>query len=169
MKNPIYIFPLVLLFLFSACSNEEQLPTEGGFTVDTVAILKILDEEGNNLLDPGHERYLDPSKIKVFYERDGRMIEFIEPHLDMPRNFRIGPPHEFRNDYVMFLVLDSEKTVVQWNENDSDTIHAEFFKYSGSSFLLMVTKVLFNGELKWDAESKSEREFTIIKHHNFVN
>ncbi|WP_194976900.1 hypothetical protein [Aquiflexum lacus] len=169
MKNSIYIFPMVLVLLFSACSNEEQLPNIGGFTVDTVAILKILDEEGNDLLDPGHERYLDPSKIKVFYERDGRMIEFIETHLDMPRNFRIGSPHEFRNEYVMFLVLDSEKTVVQWNENDSDTIHAEFFKYSGSSFMIRVIKVLFNGELKWDAESKSAREFTIIKHLNSVN
>jgi hypothetical protein len=166
MKNSIYIFPMVLVLLFSACSNEEQLPTFGGFTLDRVVILKILDEEGNDLLDPDHERYLDPSKIKVFYERDGRMIEFIAPHLDMPRNFRVDPPHEFQNNYLMFLVLDSEKTVVQWNEKDSDTIHAEFFKYSGSSFLLKVTKVFFNDELKWDVESKSRRKFTIIKHHN---
>ncbi|EKB48732.1 hypothetical protein [Cecembia lonarensis] len=163
MKNPIYILPLVLLFLFSACSNEEQMPTIGGFTLDRVLTLKILDEEGNDLLDPDHERYLDPSKIKVFYERDGRMVEFIQSHLDMPRNFRVDPPHEFQDTYLMFLVLDSEKTVIQWNENESDTIRAEFFKYSGRDFLLKVTKVFFNGELKWDVESKSRRKVTIIK------
>jgi hypothetical protein len=112
MKNSIYILLLVLLFLFSACSNEEQMPTIGGFTLDRVLTLKILDEEGNDLLDPDHERYLDPSKIKVFYERDGRMVEFIQSHLDMPRNFRVDPPHEFQDTYLMFLVLDSEKTVI---------------------------------------------------------
>ena len=78
------------------------------FNVDMMAFITVVDRQGNNLLDPNQEGAYDPKEIKIFYERNGNMEEFYEGHLDMPRNFRIDPP-EFERDYIMALVLDSEK------------------------------------------------------------
>lgn len=78
----------------------------------------------------------------------------------MPRNFRIDRP-EFDRDYIMALVLDSEKTVIQWNETEADTIQAEIHDDASS---VIVQKVYYMGELKWDGETATRgRGFTIIK------
>lgn len=146
--------------MISACSNEEEAQPNLGVVIDTGVVITVLDDQGNNRLDPNHERYLDPKNIKIFYEINGRLEEFYESHLDMPRNFRIALP-EFGRDYVMALVL-SEKTVIQWNENESDTIEAEIYR-SDDLNVLRVIKVYFNGELKWDNASLTDSEFTIIK------
>lgn len=157
MKNLIYLLPLVLMLLSSACSNEEPSPAA---VFDMIVYIEIIDNHGNNLLNPNHEGFYDPRDIKIFYERNGQMEEFFEKHLNWQRNFRILPP-EFERDYVMALVLDSEKTVIQWNEYESDTIHAEFYKTDFPS--VRVTKLYFNGELKWDVADLVPREITIFK------
>jgi hypothetical protein len=125
-----------------------------------MVFITLLDEQGNNLLNPNHERYFDPRHIKIFYDRNGRMEEFYEGHLDMPRNFRIDPP-EFERDYVMALALDSEKTIIRWNEHESDTIQAEIQKTDFPS--VIVTKIYFNGELKWEVTDLIGREITVFK------
>jgi hypothetical protein len=158
MKNLIYLLPFLLLMV-SACSKEDIQPNLGVDIHNSVNII-VLDHQGNNRLDPNHERYLDPEDIKIFYEINGRLEEFYEAHLDMPRNFRIIPP-EFGRDYNLAVVL-SEKTVIQWNENESDTIEAEFYIPDDINRIQLI-KVYFNGELKWDNASLTASEFTIIK------
>lgn len=158
MKNLIYYFPLVFVLLIISCSKEDQPQFA---TVSQMTFITLLDKQGNNLLNPSQEGYYDPQNIKIFYERNGRLEEFYQDHLDMPRNFRIDPP-EFERDYIMALVLDSKKTVIRWNDNESDTIRAEFM--DGGIPNAIVTKVYFNGELKWDGfTSMTGRGFTIIK------
>jgi len=145
-----------MLFI-SSCSQEGQPQFA---TVDMMAFITVVDEQGNNLLDPNQEGAFDPKDIKIFYERNGKMEEFYESHLDMRRNFRIDPP-EFDRDYIMALVLNSKKTVIQWNEMEADTIQAEI---SDNGASIIVRKVYHNGELKWNGETaKTGRGFTIIK------
>lgn len=158
MKNLIYALTMVFVLMTSSCSKDEVPGSAVVF--DMMVFITILDSQGNNLLDPNQEGYFDPRHIKIFYDRNGKLEEFFEGHLDMPRNFRIDPP-EFGRDYGMDLVLDSEKTLIQWNEHESDTIHAEIFKTDAPH--IRVTKVYFNGELKWDIEDLTGREITIIK------
>lgn len=158
MKSLIHALSIVLVLMTNSCSKDEVPGSAASF--DTLIFITILDKQGNNLLDPNQEGYYDPRHIKIFYDRNGRMEEFYEGHLDMPRNFRIDAP-EFERDYVMALVLDSEKTIIRWNEHESDTIQAEFHKTDFPS--IRVTKVYFNSELKWDIEDLIGREITIIK------
>jgi hypothetical protein len=125
-----------------------------------VAFFTALDEQGKNLLDPKKEGFYSFKNIKIFCERNGKLVELYESNLDMPRNFRIHPP-EFDRDYIMALVLNSKKTVIQWNEMEADTIQAEIHDNGAS---IIVRKVYHNGELKWNGETaKTGRKFTINK------
>lgn len=145
------------IILFS-CIKDDQPQFA---TVDIVAFITVLDEQGNNLLDPKQASSYDPNKIRIYYERNGKMEEFFEANLDMPRNFRIDPP-QFGNDYLMAIGLDAEKTVIKWNETESDTLYAEFRENKEEA--IIVTKVFHSGELKHDSKTaKTRREFTIIK------
>jgi len=157
MKNLISIFSIFLLLMNGSCKENEQPQFA---TVDMMAFITILDEQGNNLLDPNQEGAYDPKDIKIFYERDGKMVEFYEGYLTMPRNFRIDPP-EFGSDYLLALVLDSEKTIIKWNENESDTILAEFLNNEIQS--LIVTKVYYQGQLMHELPTTKRRGFTIVK------
>lgn len=151
-------YSLILIALMSFSCNENEQPQFA--TVDMMAFITVLDEQGNNLLDPSQEGSFKAKDIKIFYERDGKITEFFEGHLDMPRNFRIDPP-EFDREYIMALVLDSKKTVIQWNETESDTIQAEIYDDGAS---IIVLKVYHQGELKWNGETAMKgRGFTIIK------
>lgn len=158
MKNLITNILLGLALVLSSCSEEEQPQFA---TISTMTFITVLDQKGNNLLDPNQEDAYDQKEIKTFYERDGKMEEFFAAHLDMPRNFRIDPPM-YGKDYLMAVALDSEKTVIKWNKTESDTIQAEFLDNKDQA--IFVSKVYFKGELKYDAQSTmNRREFTIIK------
>lgn len=157
MKNLLSVISIFLVLFISSCSQEGQPQFA---TVDMMAFITVLDEQGNNLLDPKQEGFYSSKDIKIFYERNGKLVEFYESNLDMPRNFRIDPP-EFDRDYIMAIVLNSKKTVIQWNEMESDTIQAEIYDNGAS---IIVRKVYHNGELKWNGETaKTGRGFTIIK------
>ncbi len=157
MKTLIRITPILLLIIVSSCEEDKE-PLFG--IIDRMAYITVLDQQGNNLLNPSNEGSYKSKDIKIFYEINGEMKEFFEGHLDMPRNFRIDSPNS-ENDYIMALVIDSKKTIIQWNESEADTIQAEIFDDGRS---LIVLKVFHQGELKWDgATSKTGRGFTIVK------
>ncbi|MGM0944944.1 MAG: hypothetical protein ACQEW9_07145 [Bacteroidota bacterium] len=157
MKSFINICLFILLFTLSCNEKEEPL----FLTFDRMTFITVLDIQGKNLLDPKHEKHYKLEDIKIFYDRNGNLEEFYQGHLDMPRNFRIDPP-ELGRDYKMALVLDSEKTVIQWNKTESDTIQAEFLDNDANAEI--VIKVFLNGELKWDGETATKgRGFTIVK------
>jgi hypothetical protein len=157
MKTLIRIIPILLLINLSSCEERGE-PLFG--TIDMMTFITVVDRQGNNLLNPSNVGSYKPKDIKIFYEINGEMIEFFEGNLDMPRNFRIDPP-EFESDYIMALVVGAEKTVIQWNETETDTLQAEIFDDGRS---LIVLKVYHQGELKWDgATSKTGRGLTIIK------
>ncbi|MFL0685256.1 MAG: hypothetical protein ACJLTB_18900 [Algoriphagus aquaeductus] len=158
MKNLSPIILLMILALVNISCKEDEQPNFA--VVDMVAFITVLDQQGNNLLNPSREGSFKAKDIKIFYERNGKMEEFFEANLDMPRNFRIDPP-EFGSDYLMALVLDAEKTVIQWNKTEADTLKAEIYDDGRS---ILVRKVFFQGELKHDVnKALTRREFTIVK------
>jgi hypothetical protein len=77
----------------------------------------------------------------------------------MRRNFRIQEP-ELDSNYRMNLIL-KEKTVIQWNTLDADTLEAEI---KDNGVFLHLLKVYHRGELKWDVtQTMTRMEFTIVK------
>jgi hypothetical protein len=161
VKRPFaqLVLSLTMVFVLMTISCSQEEVPESAIVIDRMIFITMLDSQGNNLLDPKHERYYDPSQIRIFYDRNGKLEEFFQGHLDMRRNFRIILP-ELGRDYTMALALDSEKTVIQWNGLESDTIQAEVYTDFPHT---RVTKVYFNGELKWDVADLIDREITIIK------
>ncbi|MHA7130287.1 hypothetical protein [Algoriphagus namhaensis] len=103
MKNLINAFFVTLMLILSSCREMEQPQFA---TVNVMAFITVLDQQGNNLLNPNIEGSFKANEIKIFYEREGKMEEFFEGHLDMPRNFRIVSP-EAGNDYLLALALDA--------------------------------------------------------------
>jgi hypothetical protein len=159
MKAFSYLFILIAVMSFSCKENEQPQFA----TVDVMAFITVLDEQGNNLLDPSQEGSFKAKDIKIFYEQNGKMEEFFQAHLDMPRNFRIDPP-ELGSDYLMAISLSNEKTVIQWNEFESDTLIAEIEQMGQVGAGFFVKKVFYKGEIKYDiSTSTTGREFTIIK------
>jgi hypothetical protein len=154
----------VLLMLFTmicfSCKEEEQ---PNFVVVDMMTFITVLDQQGNNLLDPSNEGSFMEKEIKIFYERNGKMEEFFQANLDMPRNFRIDPP-ELGSDYLIALALEAETTVIQWNEVESDTLRAEIEHLGQEGTGIVVKKVFYMDEIKYNiATSTTGREFTIIK------
>jgi hypothetical protein len=160
MKNLGQLVLLVFALMNFSCNEFEE---PNSTVIDTMAFITVLDANGNNLLNPNQEDSFQPGEIKIFYERKGKMEEFFQGNLDMPRNFRIEPP-EFGSDYLMAVSLE-EKTIIQWNDTQSDTLRAELAllgKKGAAGF--MITKVFYKEDIKYDAgTANTRREFTIIK------
>lgn len=158
MKHFIITIGLIILSFLSSCKDEEQ-PLAG--SLNMMAYITVLDQEGNNLLDPATDGAYNSSEIKIFYEVNGQRREFYNANLDMPRNFRIDPP-EFGSDYLMAIVLDAEKTIIKWNEEDMDVFEIEVNTTAGNG--IEVSKVYHEGKLMHDLHAmQNRRAFTLIK------
>jgi hypothetical protein len=159
MKKLSQILLILIAGIFTSC-NEETFPCCPPINSDMVNTT-VLNAQGNNLLNPTLEGSYRANVIKIFYEEEGKLEEFFNGgHSNMRRNFRIISP-ELGSDYLMSLVL-KEKTVIQWNETQADTLKAEIFD---DGMRLILRKVYHNGELKWDRETLKTGEggITIIK------
>jgi hypothetical protein len=159
MKKLSQILLVFFAGIISSC-NDETFPCCPQTNSDMVNIT-VRDAQGNNLLNPTLEGAYRENVIKIFYEEEGKLEEFFNGgHSNMRRNFRILPP-ELGSDYSMSLVL-KEKTVIQWNETEADTLQAEIYD---NGMILILRKVYHKGELKWDRETliTGEGGITIIK------
>lgn len=160
MKEIIRVLLMFFTLICFSCKEEEQ---PNFAVVDMMTFITVLDQQGNNLLDPRNTGSFEAKDIKIFYERNGKMEEFFQANLDMPRNFRIDPP-ELGSDYLMALALESETTIIHWNEVESDTLRAEIEHLGQEGSGIVVKKVFYMDEIKYDiATSTTGREFTIIK------
>lgn len=159
MKNLSQIFLILIAGVITSC-NDEISPCCPATNSDMVNIT-VRDAQGNNLLNPTLEGAFRENVIKILYEEDGKLKEFYNGgHSNMRRNFRIISP-ELGSDYRMRVIL-KEKTVIQWNQTEADTLKAEILD---DGMILILRKVYHNGELKWDRETLTtgEEGITIIK------
>lgn len=99
----------------------------------------------------------------MYYLVNGEKQEVFDPNMDNPRNFLI---YNHDSEYRIGISLndtDSETlpiTYVEWNEIETDTLQAAFFKTENT---IQVIKTWFNGELKWDGSNGQDNFFTIVK------
>jgi len=164
MKNLLFFFLLIFTGLITSCEENFQ-PC---YPIDSNRIqIQVFDSVGNDLLDQTQEGAYQSNRIKIFYEQNGKLKEFYNGgHSNMRRNFRIDPPEAGEDHYRIQVILDAEKTVIQWNNTEADTLLAKIVPSNNPDFCptRIVREIYHQGNLKWDGTtSMTERGFTIIK------
>ena len=155
MKNILIIF-IVITFLFSMSCNK----CGGKATVvDTGVEITYVNNKGEDLLNVATPGHFSADSIHIYNVVKGIKKEVYNSHYDIPRNFVI-----IKNDslhkYFLRIFPDVDTTLLELNENTTDTITCEFAKsYCNNQ---IVTKVWYNGILKW-GDMSVPRAFTIIK------
>ncbi len=150
-KKPVMKYPafILLLILLSACRR----PCCSIFDLDIN--ISVKDSAGNDLLDPSFPGSFKKDSINIIYLVNGKRA-----NLDYLWKFNI---YQDSSGYVLRIFpydINSEYSVsyIDWNQSDEDTIKCEIERTSN---ITSVTKVWFDGQLKWQAGT--ERYFTIIK------
>jgi len=156
MKKLSQILLILISGIITSCDDEISWCCPA--TNSDMVNITVRDAQGNNLLNPTLEGAYRENVIKIFYEEEGKLEEFFNGgHSNMRRNFRIISP-ELGSDYRMRVVL-KEKTVIQWNGTEADTLKAEIFD---NGMILILSKVYHKGELKWDRETLTTGEGGLI-------
>lgn len=173
------IFLTVAILTMTACKK----PNGGGIVLDESSDIRLLNPEGQNLLQPTTPNYLKKENIKLYYLVNGQKKEVLNPDLDSPRNFfifQVGPESKhYSNEYLIrvFANADGEldetgkektTTYIEWNPTDIDTLVCLLRKPGKSVFC---EKVWYNGVVKWDNTSNPKikdesfpgRFFQVIK------
>ena len=154
---------IVLLTIFTmlfGCNSEEIIKADDLYTGFEFS---VVDNQGNDLLNPENQNYLSHSNIKLFYKENGQYKEVYNANLDYPRNFLI---FKHKTEYRIRIFLnDSEnetqpEKMIQWNENKSNIIKAEFYR---TNSLVRFNKVWLDDNLIWDYASNSEPYYKLIE------
>lgn len=164
MRTSTPFFLMILSGLLLSCEEDAQ-PC---YPVDSNQVhIQVVDGDGKDLLDQTDAGAYQSSTIKIYYERNGSLEEFYNGDLStMRRNFRIDPPNVEVYQYSILVILEAEKTVIQWNAVEADTLVATIASKDSPDFCptARVSEIYHHGELKWDGStSQTRREFTIVK------
>ena len=153
MKKQL-IYLAAILLLLTACSGNE---TPSNDNKDVVFGVIVMNEQGENLLNmltPSAYRY---ETIQMYREIDGVWKRFYEPLYDHPKGFEV-----YTEDTDWMVVYEPSvnamsphsNTLIQWNENDADTIRCEYRMVPGD---LTCIRIWVNSELAWDITDKSSK------------
>lgn len=157
------IITLIILAVFVSCSKNNDDEPQNQYSINRGVEISLKDSNGEDLLDPNNPTGYKADEIKLYYLINGEKQEVFDPNMDNPRNSLI---YNHDSEYRIGISLndtDSETlpiTYVEWNEIETDTLQAEFFKTENT---IQVIKTWFNGELKWDGSNGQDNFFTIVK------
>ncbi|RLJ76841.1 hypothetical protein [Pedobacter alluvionis] len=137
----------------------------GGVLVDLTNIIRIVNKNGQNLLDPSTPGSFKKDDIKIYYLVNGQKTEIFDSKLDAPRQFttfRVKEDYKmYPNEYMMQIYSNSKgvidqngneiaTTYIEWNNANTDVIITQL-RRSGAS--VSIDKVWCNGVVKWDIAS----------------
>ena len=152
------ILLLIAVTIIASFSTEKDCCTN----IDTGVSIKYLNEEGGNLfeMDGG----LNVSDINIYHEINNEWIRFYKGNLDTPK----GISTVEREDGTYLVIFPSttivengySETKIEFSDSDFDILKTEVDKKNSNE---IVTKVWYNGELKWSLEDAVERKFTVVK------
>lgn len=159
MKNLI----LILLVIMSSCSSDEpnqQINIEAGTG------FYVVNELGEDLLNPNHSNSIDFDKIKIYYLINGKEVDAYNANSDAPKGISLESPNDKYSKYHLNLGFNIEEndeityTIVQWDEQNRDIFEVQFNK--GEGYLLAV-KCWVDKKLVWNVNNGDERFFTLEK------
>ncbi|MCY1520272.1 hypothetical protein D9M68_550450 [compost metagenome] len=135
MRKFLFI-PLILL-LFSGCDRKCCM------NISALALIKYVNQQGEDLLDPAHPNALIAEDIEVYVEKDGKRIRQYDGRLDAPKNFKI---YKSDNDGYLFhfnfpinynLADKNKMTVfITYKNNSEDKLVGEFNSLKGNNIVL---------------------------------
>jgi hypothetical protein len=129
--------------------------------IDIGLDLTITDELGNDLLDRNNPEAFKEEHIRLFYIKNG---EKIEVNNSASRDFFIF--EDTQNDQFVFRVFlggdyPIGETIIQWNNEESDTFLAEIEKFDNGNLLLR--KVWYENNLVFDTKTSTTGAFIELK------
>lgn len=126
--------------------------------------LSIVDQNGNDLLDPAHPDAITKSNTDLYYLENGEMEK-----KQAPRNFSIETEEKQFERYAMRISTSkyeggvAEFWYLEFEDESTDTIRVQYKKSDNSTYL---TKIWYNDKLRWDAENNHRRFFTVTHEVN---
>lgn len=154
------LFALLLLLMANSCTYKDD-PILCCINVDTEISIRYLNQLGDNLLML--ENGIDFSQIKIYHKINNVWVEYFEANQDYPKGIRIIERENGKYlsllPSVVFVEGNYSETKIEFSAEDADIIKTEV-NINGSN--TTVTKVWYNGVLKWEAYA-TERMFDIIK------
>lgn len=155
------LFVILAAVTFCACNKTDEANLQ--YNLDVIFELSVFNAQNEDLLNPSTADRFDEAEIKLFYEVAGEMIEVFDPNMDHPRNFMIFK-HE--NEYRIQVTLnysdtsDKPTTIIQWSENEADTLEVSLKRGGGSVYK---RTVWLNGKEIWDWTSNEDGYYRIEK------
>lgn len=144
-----------------SCNNDDKGMNSAVYSVRFN--MRVLNAEGEDILNPEHPDAIDTDQIKLYYVINGTAVEVYDPAMDSPRNFGVD---EDPNDgfYKISIIANHTATVtetyIDWNETDRDTIICTIEFHDNATFL---RKVWYNGEYKLDTAANMGLTFDVVK------
>jgi hypothetical protein len=155
MKKAILFLTIITMI---SCQNTEEDRSFSYF--DNAVAFSLKNDEGDDLLDPTNVNALDTSSFKVYYIIDGVKTRYSESHLVDPKGFRV---FEHENEYriAIFTDFSSDRdiTIIEWFENDVDTIEVLYNKTANS---VLKQDIWLNGEHIWEYGNNTEEAFFVL-------
>ncbi len=155
---------LLIMCLFNSCQDIEE--GNIGSVVTGTFRMFIENKNGDDLLNPGLEEFLDVDELDLYNEDfDGNYILYRYRNLDRPRGVELRLD-ETSGKYYIIIDFDYKKigkinyhAILDWNgqvENDS---------ILGKMNQVYIDQLYINGELKYDWEESNHNnpQVTIIK------
>lgn len=167
MKDLFFIFTIAGIMLFNSCKKEPI----NSFNIDVGTMMLVVDEEGNDLLDPNssYEKSINLDKLWLYNVIDGEEVRVFDSLMDNPKGFRLFEPEGKYDSFRLSVSLmggrrlANTRTLLKWSETDVDTIDA--YTEVGDGYEVTI-KLLLNGEEVWNVENAGDSEqriMTIIK------
>ncbi len=139
------------LFVMSliSCKEDEDCCTN----IDAGVGIYVLDEDGNDLLNPENKNSIGHSDINISYVVGDQVVEVNNPNMDTPKGFLILEPEGSFSKYRLGLTLNTVEddvntiTFIDWFDSKRDTIKSNIVRSENS---IICTKIWFNESLVWD-------------------
>lgn len=162
MKKLLFLFPAILLIY--SCKKENQMPPYGAF-VDGTFEFSLHNMQNEDLLDPNNPNHIiDTANIKVFYEKDGKLIAYQEPRYIHSKGYTIYQHPDGYRAIIHFNLPEKSgnaKTYIEWNNKLRDTLEASFF-IPENSYSVYKQKVWLNGKLIWNFDDGTKSLYNKI-------
>jgi len=150
----IAIFLITIAIAYS-CSKE---PIDGPCIISVDVNFNILNQDGEDLLNPETPDYFPFEDMKLFYLINGEKVEVNDPNMDTPRNIMLiteTSPYTLRcftsDSDAGFTHEENGSKIgtsiayLELNENDTDTVTTE---WASKDCSFSNDKVWYNDELQ---------------------
>jgi len=144
------------LLAASILSCKDSDPKASAF-VDLSSYIWVKDVSGRNLLNKATPGYLDSSKIRIFYDIEGKETEYYSPNLDAPYGFQVQK-YEPNGEYYLWVVASPYQpsvTYIKWPSGDEDTLSCSLIR---SKHIFVVDEVYWNGIEKFKNKDPNRQE-----------